>query len=99
MVQITQEEYNKLQDKSAKLIALENGGVDNWEGYDISLEPYHKLKELEEKLDNLIQDIEEIVGTDSEIETDPAGFGTGYSIHINKSAVRNAIKEYFKEIK
>lgn len=40
MVTITQKEYDELLDRQAKLNALENGGVDNWDGYDWAMENY-----------------------------------------------------------
>jgi hypothetical protein len=38
MVTIPKKEYDELQATSRKLAALEAGGVDNWEGYDFSME-------------------------------------------------------------
>ena len=37
-VTITQEEYDNLLRDSEILRALENAGVDNWEGYDFAME-------------------------------------------------------------
>lgn len=37
-VTITEEEYEDLLKDQRKLIALEAGGVDNWEGYDWAME-------------------------------------------------------------
>lgn len=44
-ITISKERYEELLDCEAKLIALENGGVDNWDWYDDSLEEYRKRKE------------------------------------------------------
>lgn len=37
-VTITQEEYESLLADSRMLTALENAGVDNWEGYEYAME-------------------------------------------------------------
>jgi len=37
-VTITKKEYEDLVDSQTKLRALENAGVDNWEGYDYAME-------------------------------------------------------------
>lgn len=43
---ISNEEYEELLDRDKVLTALEAGGVDNWEGYEISLEElYHNDEE------------------------------------------------------
>lgn len=38
MVSITKDEYDQLIESQKLLIALQNAGVDNWEGYDIAME-------------------------------------------------------------
>jgi len=40
MIAITQDEYDELLRHSFKLSCLENGGVDNWDGYDWAMENY-----------------------------------------------------------
>jgi hypothetical protein len=40
-VTISKQDYEDLQRSAAKLQALENGGVDNWEYYSKSLEEYY----------------------------------------------------------
>ena len=40
MVTIPKKEYERLLKDSRKLKALENGGVDNWPGYDYAMELY-----------------------------------------------------------
>lgn len=37
-VTITKEEYDRLIDDSIKFNALINGGVDNWEGYELAMD-------------------------------------------------------------
>ena len=41
MVTIPKEEYQRLLKDSKKLNALENGGVDNWGGYDYAMENFY----------------------------------------------------------
>ena len=51
-VQIDSEALKNLERKADKLEALENGGVNNWDGYECALKEYHK----QEKRDQLIVD-------------------------------------------
>ena len=37
-VTISKSEYDELLERDKKLTALENGGVDNWNGYDWAME-------------------------------------------------------------
>jgi len=39
---IPRSEYEALQRASAKLTALEFGGVDNWQGYENAMDNYHE---------------------------------------------------------
>lgn len=41
-VSIPVEQYADLLDAEKKLIALEQAGVDNWEGYDYAMELYNE---------------------------------------------------------
>ena len=41
-VTITKEEYESLQQQAHMLKCLINGGVDNWEWYSESLQPYYR---------------------------------------------------------
>ena len=42
---ISEERLRELLEKEARYIALENGGVDNWEWYDVSIQEYLGLCE------------------------------------------------------
>lgn len=46
---ISDEEYQRLLRDRRKLRALEAGGVDNWQGYDIAMEPLWVDEEAEEE--------------------------------------------------
>jgi hypothetical protein len=43
---ISESELTNLLEMAAKLFCLESGGVDNWEGYDFSMEDYHNMGNL-----------------------------------------------------
>ena len=45
MIDINRKTYDELVADQLKLRALEAGGVDNWEGYDIAIELLQKWKE------------------------------------------------------
>lgn len=47
LVTITKQEYDYLSDRDFMLYCLEVGGVDNWEWYDLSLEPYREAQKDE----------------------------------------------------
>lgn len=55
---IDKKRLKQLEKAEAKLNALENGGVDNWEWYDQAMTSYNDSVELEEKCDQLLEDIE-----------------------------------------
>ena len=76
-VTISQDRLNQLEERDTILRLLEEGGVDNWEGYDLSLAEWWKEKEEEEKLRDAFSEIEEIIGEGIE---EPAGRGCGYGI-------------------
>ena len=94
MPQISQKELDELLDQSSKLRALENGGVDNWEGYSESLTAYHEEKQREESLDQLVEEI--LVACSDDIDVDPAGPGTGVALRVEPSIIKNLIKAWAK---
>lgn len=73
--------YKELLDKEETLQALEAGGVDNWDGYDFSMEELTKKREIDSNLSRhigeFIEEIAEVVCQDIE---EPAGTGCGYGI-------------------
>lgn len=42
---LDQDDYEELLEASKKLEALENGGVDNWEGYEYCMSEFHEIDE------------------------------------------------------
>lgn len=57
------------------LLALEAAGVDNWEGYDIAMEPINKEEEVESLLYAKVEEILEVL---CGLVDEPAGRGAGY---------------------
>jgi len=56
-ITIDQKRLKELEKAETILLALEAGGVDNWDGYDFALEKYHATVEQEEKLEALLDDV------------------------------------------
>ncbi len=74
---ISTERLAELEDIETKMYALEAGGIDNWEGYDISLESYYKQKEKVEKISAVVNDVVEALCEGVE---EPAGSGCGFGV-------------------
>ena len=51
-----------LLDKESILDALEAGGVDNWDNYDDSLEPYREKKEKDKQIQEAFEDMLGVLG-------------------------------------
>jgi hypothetical protein len=47
-ITITVKEYDELCEAYDKLLALENAGVDNWDGYDLAMESMEEMEGSEE---------------------------------------------------
>jgi hypothetical protein len=83
-------------EKSEKILkALEAAGVDNWEGYDIAMEPIQKEDELESLLYDKAEEILEVLCGMIE---EPAARGAGYGFYHDADdevvfILRNLIKE------
>lgn len=76
-VKIPKAKYDELIRNQEELIALEQGGVDNWVGYDDALERLRRDRELKEKREELIGGLLEEL---SEHIDAPAGWEAGHSI-------------------
>jgi len=88
-----------IQRKLAKLAALESGGVDNWDGYDIALEDWRKENEHEANCEDFLDAIMEEIAANCRVEQ-PAGVGCGYAVLDEKGALLELIMntvEKFKE--
>jgi hypothetical protein len=73
---ISKERIKELERKEAKLLALENGGVDNWKFYDEALEEYSNTIELEKRIEQLSSEIETVL---FEGAYEPAAKGAGWA--------------------
>lgn len=51
-ITITRKEYNELKHDQLVLRALEMGGVDNWEWYDLSMDNLEELERKSEEKNN-----------------------------------------------
>jgi hypothetical protein len=76
-VQIEQKELKRLLRAEAMLNALEAGGVDNWEGYDFSLEEYRNTIQREEDIEELLQEVCNILA-DAAYEPSERGAGIAF---------------------
>ena len=76
----SEERLKELQRNEAKLLALEAGGVDNWDGYDDSLEEWRADNEHDESIDSLINDLESAFG---ECAYEPSERGAGIAFAGN----------------
>lgn len=99
-IQISKEEYARLQDRDDKLRALENGGVDNWEWYDEAMSGYNEEKSKQERRLKLVAELTEYYSEVAQAEPHPGGSVQGYIATfpvIDEDAVLQIIDEYLKE--
>lgn len=79
---------------------MEAGGVDNWEGYGEALRGYWEENELEEKREDFLEKIAEIL---SESTYEPSEIGAGFTFDADSidEAMKFIVKSgvYFKEEK
>jgi hypothetical protein len=95
MPNISEERLAELEDFEAILEALEAGGVDNWEFYDVALQPYRAQKKEEEKLDDLIEELCEALVTEIE---QPAGSGCGFGFsNVGLLTAKKILKRFITE--
>jgi hypothetical protein len=96
-MEISKQRLAELTDAESKLRALENGGVDNWEWYDSSMEEYNKEKEQEEKIEDLFDNIQEVLCS-SAYEPSERGAGVAFDDEAIDEA-KELLKTYLKELK
>ena len=85
---ISIERLRELEKAAFKLQCLEDGGVDNWDYYDVSMEPYYKKVDREEKIESLLNDICEALGTGA---YEPSERGAGLAFSQGSEAAALAI--------
>lgn len=87
----------EIEKRLAKLDALENGGVDNWEFYSEALSDYFSIYERVEKIERFVDEILEICSKNCE---EPAGRGAGYGIRVEaQHEVLRLALDKIKELK
>ena len=85
----------EIQRKLAKLEALENGGVDNWDFYDDSLAEWRKENQVDKCIDEAIEGINDLL-VEAKIE-EPAGPHCGYAIQIDEAAISELLSKLLKD--
>jgi len=86
----------ELEDQERKLMALEAGGVDNWDNYGDALDEYHREKEESEAFSCLAEDICEELSSGA---YEPSERGAGVAFKDDAILrVQNLIKTVFKDI-
>lgn len=75
--EIDRERLEELEDIEMKMLALEAGGVDNWEFYGESLNGYFDRKKKAEKISMAIDEVVEALCEGVE---EPAGHGCGFGV-------------------
>ena len=83
MVEISEKEYQELQDRSFILQCLESGGVSSWDWYDASMAPYRRRKAKETLYDNFIDSLNEVLAT-AEVGNITDEYHPMYSIALMK---------------
>ncbi len=91
MPEIQDKRLKELEKAEAKLQALENAGVHNWQFYEDALKDFLQAELKEELLNELVMNIEDVF-CEAEVQ-EPAGRGCGYSISINEYQ-RNLLRKY-----
>ena len=74
---ISEDRIRELEKAERKLRALENGGVDNWDGYDFAMEDIHKENAYEEFVDGVVCEILDAISCCID---EPAGSGCAYRV-------------------
>ena len=97
-VKISEKRLKELERSAAKLQALENGGVDNWEWYSESLKEWNKGNRLEEILEEVVENIHDIMvdGVDWDF---PAGREAGISLNLNLQGEEMIKRIFLKLVK
>jgi hypothetical protein len=89
---LSEKRIRELEKAERKLEALENAGVDNWDGYNFAMEAIRKEEEYDEFMEQIVSDIADAIG---ECIEEPAGQGCGYGIreqgYVN---IENILRKY-----
>lgn len=85
---VSESRIKELERAESKLRALEFGGVDNWEHYDVSLSGYYRQVSFEDEITEIISELAAIL---LEGVFEPSERGAGYAA-TNKAII--AAEEY-----
>lgn len=77
-MKITPERIRELEKAEEKLTALENAGVDNWDGYGDALEAIRKREALDEEIDAALDEVMCELGGGA---YEPSERGAGVAFH------------------
>ena len=85
-------ELDNLKRQAAKLKALEDGGVSNWEYYTYSLRYWQYKVDQEELIEDVIEYVNDLL-TEADVDQ-PAGSGCGYSISFEEERLKEYLLEF-----
>lgn len=83
---ITFKRLKELEDYEARFVALENAGVDNWDGYDDALAEYRKELQQEKRLEAMLDDLMSELGAHA---YEPSERGAG--VAFPESSIQKAM--------
>lgn len=88
---LSERRISELERSERKLLALEEGGVDNWEGYDSAIGDWKKENELQDQIEELLCLIQGHLGGGA---FEPSERGAGYA--FTDESINNARDEIQK---
>jgi len=93
----TAERLKELERAEAKLLALEQGGVDNWEFYDVAMEDYNKTIRYEEDIENFLVELESALLNGA---FEPSERGAGFcATDFARAEALEITKQFIEKIK
>ena len=95
MAEITHKRLKELERAESQLLALEAGGVDNWDNYDDALAEYRKENEVQERREALLEDL---MCALAEGAHEPSERGAGYAFDADSEREAMKILETYKVI-
>mgnify|MGYP005819456887 CR=1 FL=1 len=96
-MKISKKRLRELEISEEKLNALEAGGVDNWSGYEMSLEEFNNKHVLDSNLDSAMEDLESAL-LDGAYE--PSERGAGFNCtEDGREEAKNLILKFIEDNK
>jgi len=86
-MKITQQKLIELERAQRKLLALEAGGVDNWEWYSEALKDFNREEEIDERIDAMIDELQVIFG-ECAFEPSERGAGIAFTEDVYKQVIQ-----------